>query len=347
MTGPVTPVPVIPGGSESFSITTIAGTGEGSFGGDGGPAVEAQLNLPYDVAVDGAGNLYIADWTITTASARWIRRGRSPPSRGRECPASAGTEARRPQRDCTTPMAWRWTGRATSTSPMTIASASARWIRRGRSRRLRGPDITASVGTGGRRSRRISRAPVEWRWTGRATSTSPIAQTTAFAKSIPRGPSPRLRGRESAASAGTEDRRSRPTPPMEWRWTGRATSTSPIPSTIASARWIRRGPSPRSRGPESKGSAGTGVRRPQRNWSTPMAWRWTGRATSTSPIITASARWIRRGRSPPIAGTGGGPASAGTEDRRVRRNWPAPVAWRWTGRATSTSPILATTASAS
>ena len=43
------------------TITTIAGTGEFDFGGDGGPAAEAQIGSPYGVAVDGAGNLYIAD----------------------------------------------------------------------------------------------------------------------------------------------------------------------------------------------------------------------------------------------------------------------------------------------
>ena len=45
----------------SGTITTIAGTGEPGFGGDGGPAAEAQLASPYAVAVDGSGNLYVAD----------------------------------------------------------------------------------------------------------------------------------------------------------------------------------------------------------------------------------------------------------------------------------------------
>ena len=42
-------------------ITTIAGTGIAGFSGDGGPANAAQLNNPYDVKLDGAGNLFIAD----------------------------------------------------------------------------------------------------------------------------------------------------------------------------------------------------------------------------------------------------------------------------------------------
>jgi uncharacterized protein (TIGR03437 family) len=42
-------------------ITTIAGNGTRGFSGDGGPAVDAQLNYPWGVAVDTTGNLYIVD----------------------------------------------------------------------------------------------------------------------------------------------------------------------------------------------------------------------------------------------------------------------------------------------
>ena len=42
-------------------ITTVAGNGTYGFSGDGGTATSAELNYPYGVAVDSAGNLYIAD----------------------------------------------------------------------------------------------------------------------------------------------------------------------------------------------------------------------------------------------------------------------------------------------
>lgn len=43
------------------TISTVAGTGERGFSGDGGPAVEATFNRPHSIALDGKGSLYVAD----------------------------------------------------------------------------------------------------------------------------------------------------------------------------------------------------------------------------------------------------------------------------------------------
>ncbi|MBD9722498.1 RICIN domain-containing protein [Streptomyces caniscabiei] len=43
-------------------MSTVAGTGAGTYGGDGGLATAAHLNLPMDVAVDSDGSLYITDF---------------------------------------------------------------------------------------------------------------------------------------------------------------------------------------------------------------------------------------------------------------------------------------------
>lgn len=42
-------------------ISTVAGSGEVGMAGDGGPATEAQLQSPYGLVIDSAGNLYVAD----------------------------------------------------------------------------------------------------------------------------------------------------------------------------------------------------------------------------------------------------------------------------------------------
>jgi uncharacterized protein (TIGR03437 family) len=70
--------------SPTGTITTVAGNGQPGFSGDGGPAAQAGLSLPWSVAVDAAGNLFIADYgnnrirkvsngTITTVAGTGIR----------------------------------------------------------------------------------------------------------------------------------------------------------------------------------------------------------------------------------------------------------------------------------
>src|SRR5690349_3031738 len=43
------------------TISTVAGSGQKGYAGDGGPALAASMNEPYEVAFDRAGNMYFAE----------------------------------------------------------------------------------------------------------------------------------------------------------------------------------------------------------------------------------------------------------------------------------------------
>jgi len=75
-------------------MSVVAGTGKPGFSGDGGPAEAAELNQPYGVALDAAGNLYIAD--LQNARVRKVdRTGRisTVAGGGTLPPAISGAEA--------------------------------------------------------------------------------------------------------------------------------------------------------------------------------------------------------------------------------------------------------------
>ena len=84
-------------------IATVAGNGTEGFSGDNGPATSAQLYLPYSIAVDSAGNLYIADpennrirkvanGVIVTMAGSWTRgfSGDNGPASGAELNGPTG-----------------------------------------------------------------------------------------------------------------------------------------------------------------------------------------------------------------------------------------------------------------
>lgn len=47
--------------AETGALTTVAGTGEAGYSGDGGPATHATLNEPYSLEIDANGDIYIVD----------------------------------------------------------------------------------------------------------------------------------------------------------------------------------------------------------------------------------------------------------------------------------------------
>jgi sugar lactone lactonase YvrE len=148
-------------------ITTVAGTRERRFSGDGGPATQAQLAFPAGLALDVSGNLFVAD-SNNQAVRRWPARG---------TPASQAMGGWQPRLGSTDPRPSLSPPRATSTSRTSTTPASAAWTRGlGSSQRSpawgRGSRVTAA-----RLFRRGSSFPRASPWTPQATCSSPKLTT--------------------------------------------------------------------------------------------------------------------------------------------------------------------------
>src|SRR5437667_3593336 len=137
------------------------------------------------------------------------------PSSPNGAASAAGTGSSTPA-----PMASRWMGAGTSSSPTPATTAS-------RSSRTPGPSsprgAASASGTGS------SEHPLTWLWMRAGTSTSPTSPTTASRSS--RTPGPSL-GSGVARAAGTGSS----TAPVVSPSMGAGTSSSPTPATIASRR---------------------------------------------------------------------------------------------------------------
>ena len=72
--------------AQTGTITTIAGTGRAGPSGDGGPATSARLNVPYGVAVDGSGDVYVTEY-----AGNRVRKIRRPAAAATPAPASSSS----------------------------------------------------------------------------------------------------------------------------------------------------------------------------------------------------------------------------------------------------------------
>ncbi|HTA83119.1 MAG TPA: NHL repeat-containing protein [Bacteroidia bacterium] len=58
--------------AQSYTISTVVGSGMNGYGGNGGLAVNAELNTPCSIAADSSGNIYVADDGLNTDCIRKI-----------------------------------------------------------------------------------------------------------------------------------------------------------------------------------------------------------------------------------------------------------------------------------
>ena len=225
--------------STTGTIVTAAGNGTEGFRGDNGPATAAEFQFINGVAVDAAGDVFIADSDnnvirevvkatgdiITVAGNKYGYGGYS----GDNGPATAA-ELASPGVSPSTP-------RATSSLPTHLTTLFARSSRRPATSSPSPATVRAvsvTLATAGRRPPPSWTSPLASPSTPRATSSLPTHLTTRFARSS-RRPATSSTSQATVAKITPEITGPRPlpswTPPMVSLWTPRATCSSPTMRT--------------------------------------------------------------------------------------------------------------------
>ena len=263
----------------SGTISTFAGTGTAGFGGDGGSATSSMFRSPQRVAVDGSGNVYIAD-----VGNRRIRKvdtsGTISTIAGTGVTGFGGDGGQATSALFAFP---RW---------LAVDGSGNVYIADTFNHRIRRVDSSGAIST-------VLAAPLIYQPRSVAVDGSgnvyvgefsgvlrldALTNDLSMLATVGRSYGFGLDGVSAASSLLAN--------PGMWRRTVRAMSTSPILTGAAFARWTHRGSSRHSRAPAPQVSAATADRQLRRLYITMKEWRWTVPATSTSPTLptTASAR---------------------------------------------------------
>ena len=220
-------------------ISTFAGNGTAGYSGDGGLAVSALMSGVEGVAVDGQGNVFIADSGNNVIREVNAVTGVITTVAGNSTNGFSGDGGLATSAELSAPQG------------VAVDSQGNLFIADNGNNRIREVNLSTGVistvagggssglGDGGLATSAQLSAPLLWRWTARATSSSPTPCTTASARSIcPRALSPPWPALARKATPATVDRRSAPScsNPRAWRWTARATSSSPTRATTRSGR---------------------------------------------------------------------------------------------------------------
>src|SRR6266508_630963 len=223
----------------SGEVTTIAGTGERGFSGDGGPATEATMtwcgtspSMTRGTSTSPTSTTNVSAWSIPPGSSR-----RSPGPARRASVAIAGRQRRR---SSTSLAGSTWIRRGGSISPTPATTGCAGSTAKGRSPRWQGMAGAGTQVTVGRRRRRPSGNRFGCSWTPTTTSISRATTAAASAWSIRTASSQRSRAPVSRGSRATAARqRGLDSTGASAAWPSAQTErcTSPMPRTFASARW--------------------------------------------------------------------------------------------------------------